>query len=183
MNLRLWSIRGCLPGLALAGWFSFAADATVVRCTAADGRVTYQDSSCARDARSDLIDETPNRGFRFAEQKEIERLRKERAAAKIRERATTSSALQAPPRRATSNRIPFNAGERRFITAGTSITDVHLRIGAPDRVVRPSGASKPSSRNALQRWVYLPAEDDPQTTTILLVRRGAVATVERRVTR
>lgn len=183
MILRLSSIRRCVLALVLAGCVAMAANAAVVRCTDADGRTTYQDSSCPGHARSTPVDDTPNRGFRFAGQKEIERLRKERATARIRENAMTSSIRQPLPRRTQSNRVPFNAGERRFITAGMSITDVRARIGAPDHVLRPSGVSKPSSKDARQNWVYLPAEDDPQTTTILSVRRGMVATIERRITR
>ena len=183
MTFRLSPVFCSVLALALAGCASSAADAAVVRCTDVEGRVTYQDSSCAGNSRSDPVDETPNRGFRFAEQKEIERLRKERAASRIRENRFSSAIQHTSPRRTRSIGSPFNAGDRRFITAGMSITDVRARIGAPDHVVRPASASKPSSKDTLQNWIYLPAEDDPQTTTILSVRRGTVAAVDRRVTR
>ena len=163
-----------------------SANAAVVRCTDADGRVTYQDSSCPGHARSEPVDATANRGFRFAEQREIERLRKERAAARLRENAPVSAARSirhASARGSKSTRMPFNAAERRFITAGMSLTDVRARIGAPDHVVNPSGASRSSSRDASQNWIYLPADDDPQTTTILSMRRGLVTKVDRRLAR
>ena len=188
MILRLLPIRWFTHVIALAGCVAVAAsaDAAVVRCTGADGRVTYQDSSCPGHARSEPVDATANRGFRFAEHKEIERLRKERAAARMRENApvpATRSLRHALARGSRFTRVPFNAAERRFITAGMSLTDVRARIGAPDHVVNPSGASRSSSRDASQNWVYLAADDDPQTTTIVSMRRGMVTKVDRRVAR
>ena len=48
--------------LALASSVGLApcANAAVVRCTGADGRVTYQDSSCPGHARSEPVDSTAN---------------------------------------------------------------------------------------------------------------------------
>ena len=43
------------------------ASASIVRCTAPDGRITYQNSTCPNGARGVPVDETANRGFRFAE--------------------------------------------------------------------------------------------------------------------
>lgn len=183
MIFRLLSPCVRILRFALVACVCITAHAAVVRCTDAEGHVTYQDSSCARNARSDPVDATPNRGFRFAEQKEIERLQKERAASRIRDDARPASIRPSTARRSKPGRIPFNAGERRFITSGMSITDVRARIGPPDQVVRPSGATRTSAKDAAQNWIYRPAEDDPQTTTILSIRRGTVATVDRRVTR
>ena len=167
---------------------SAAAEAGVVRCTAPDGRITYQDSACPKGSRSDPVDEGVNEGITFADRKEIQRVRRERASERASERGgggrvrVISSSERAA--RAASKAAPTNAGERRFISAGMSASDVRARIGAPDQIVRPSSSTaKPASKGSMQRWIYLPAADDPQTTTVLSVRGGVVTMVDRRVTR
>jgi hypothetical protein len=177
------------------------AEASVVRCTAPDGSVTYQDSTCPKASRTQPVDETSSRGFRFAEPKDMERLRRERAAEKAREQreASYSGAATRGTRnsgagdggggnsggasRPKAARLPVNAGERRFITAGMPAMDVRIRIGAPDQVVRPTSSSRSSGKEALQRWVYLPAAEDPQTTTIVTVKGDVVTMVDRHVRR
>jgi hypothetical protein len=78
----------------------------------------------------------------------------------------------------------MNAGERRFILPGLTDAEVRQRIGTPDRVAyKSSNYGKRPSKDATRQWVYLPAVDDPQTTTTLTVKSGVVTHVERKVTR
>jgi len=149
------------------------ADAAVVRCTGPDGRVTYQDRSCTNGARGEGVDATPNQGFRFATRPEIEKAMRpppeERPPPRVR-----------PPK--AKPRKNFNAGERRFIPPGMGATEVRRRIGAPDHIEHESPTSRNRSRSAAVQWIYLPAEADPQTTTILTFRGSTVVHVERKVT-
>jgi hypothetical protein len=150
------------------------ASASVLRCTTADGRVSYQDSSCPDGARGKPIDATPNRGFQFADAQQIRKTM--RPPPEERQRPVRASKAKV--------RVAMNAGERRFITAGLTAAEVRQRIGAPDHIVYPTSATaRRRSRDASQRWVYLPALDDPQTTTTLSVKGGVVTHVERKVTR
>ena len=151
------------------------ASAAVVRCTTADGRVIYQDSTCPNGMRGQPVDETPNKGFRFAEEKDIRRL----------QQPPREETVERRPRASKSRiRSPAAAAERRSITTGTSIAEVRRKIGAPDHIVRPPTAlGKRQRPDAPQRWVYLPADEDPQTTTTLTVKGGMVLHVERKVTR
>ena len=160
---------------------STAAVPAVLRCIDVDGRVTYQDSSCPGGARGAPVDETPNKGFRFAEEKDIRRLR-------VQERESQGSKAfhgrVSSSQKWRNTRMPINAGERRFITAGTSAGEVRSRIGPPDHVDRPAAStSRSRSNGSTQRWVYHPAPDDPQTTTTLSIKGGIVLHVDRRITR
>ena len=164
-----------------AMFVSVSAVPAVLRCIGVDGRVTYQDSSCPGGARGAPVDETPNKGFRFAEEKDIRRLRAQaresQSSPAFRERASTG-------RQWRHTRSPINAGERRFITVGTSAGVVKSRIGWPDHVDRPAAnTSRSRSNGSTQRWVYLPTPDDPQTTTTLTIKGGIVLHVDRRITR
>jgi hypothetical protein len=80
-------------------------------------------------------------------------------------------------------RRPHNAAERRFIKTGMYASEIRRKFGSPDEIVRPESKNdrKPNSGDARQ-WVYLPADGDPQTTTVLTVRRGMVLHVDRKVT-
>jgi hypothetical protein len=158
----------------LLGALSMPAAAAVLRCQTPDGRISYQDSSCPNGARGEPVDATPNRGFRFATEKEINKAM--RPLPEERPRPVRSSK--------TKVRVAVNAGERRFITSGVTSGEVRQRIGAPDHVAyRTPAAAKRRSGDASQQWVYLPATDDPQTTTTLTIKGGVVTQVERRVTR
>jgi hypothetical protein len=77
-----------------------------------------------------------------------------------------------------------NAGERRFIRTGMHAAEVRRKFGAPDEIARPMSANgKRPDRAASQQWIYHPADDDAQTTTIVTVRHGMVLHVDRKVTR
>lgn len=149
--------------------------ASIVRCTAADGHVTYQDRGCPGGANGEPVDATPNQGFRFATREQIEKARR-----------PPPEEWQPPPvkGRKTKMRPAFNAGERRFIGPGMTDAEVKQRIGPPDRVTyKASSYGKRPNKDASRQWFYLPAADDPQTTTVLTLKGGVVTHVERKVAR
>jgi hypothetical protein len=153
---------------------SLPVNASVLRCKTADGRISYQDSSCPNGARGEAVDATPNRGFRFATEQDIKK-------------AMRPPPEERPPRVRSSKtkvRQVLNAGERRFILTGMSGAEVRRRIGPPDHIgYASSSAAKRRSKDSGQQWIYLPAVDDPQTTTTLTVKGGMVLHVDRKVTR
>ncbi|MBK8738751.1 MAG: DUF4124 domain-containing protein [Betaproteobacteria bacterium] len=149
------------------------ADAAVLRCTAPDGSVTYQDKSCRYGARGEAVDATPNQGFRFATRPEIEKAMRPPPEARPPPRAR-------PPK--AKPRKNFNAGERRFIPPGMGASEVRRRIGAPDHIEHESPTARNRNKAAAVQWIYLPAEADPQTTTTLTFRGRTVVHVDRKVT-
>jgi len=174
--LRLVALAGAMALIGIA-------HASVVKCIDADGRVSYQDSTCAGGAKGQAVDATPNSGGRFATEREIRDAR--RAA------ATAAAAENRPPPavRTSARKKPthgYNADERRFIQVGMSEAEVRRRIGAPDHAVRRSSAPEKSStrsRDSTLQWIYGPADADPQTTTTLTFKGGAVIHIDRRITR
>lgn len=169
-------------GLPVPGWLvavllaalSWQTTASVLRCKTAEGGILYQDSSCPNGARGEPVDATPNRGFQFATKDQINKAM--RPLPEERQRPVKGGK--------TKVRTAMNAGERRFITSGMTAGEARLRIGAPDHIAyRSSTAARKRSKDAGQQWVYLPAADDPQTTTTLTVKGGVVTQVERKVTR
>src|SRR5438552_12486867 len=158
-----------------AGWAP-SADASVTRCVGADGRISYQDSSCPNGARGAPVDTTPNQGFQFATKEQIKRAKRLPPDDAIPE-------FRTPKTGKIKVRQALNAGERRFLQTGITADEVRRRIGAPDRIAYNSSASgKSRSKDSRQQWIYQPAIDDPQTTTVLTVKRGVVTQIERRVT-
>jgi hypothetical protein len=160
---------------AILALLSTQATASIVRCTAADGHVTYQDRGCPSGVNGEPVDATPNQGFRFATREQIEKARR-----------PPPEEWQAPPvkGRKTNVRQAFNAGERRFISPGMTDAEVKQRIGPPDRVTyKASSYSKRPNKDTSRQWFYLPAADDPQTTTVLTLKGGVVTHVERKVAR
>lgn len=153
---------------------SWQASAAVFRCQATDGRVSYQDSICPGGAQGEAVDATPNRGFQFATKQQIDKAMRPPPDERLR-----------PVRSGRFNaRVATNAGERRFITSGVTAAEVRQRIGAPNHIAHPAtSGGKRRNKDSTQRWVYLPAQDDPQTTTTLTLKGGLVTHVERRVTR
>ena len=73
-----------------------------------------------------------------------------------------------------------DARERGFIRQGMPEGEVIFRIGKPDheafvRTVRGEPEEK--------TWTYFPHPRDPQTLTILTLRAGVVAGIERKIVR
>jgi hypothetical protein len=76
--------------------------------------------------------------------------------------------------------IAEDARERGFIRKGMPEGEVLYRIGKPDhealvRVVRGEPEEK--------TWTYFPHYRDPQTLTIITLRAGIVADIERKIAR
>jgi hypothetical protein len=76
--------------------------------------------------------------------------------------------------------LAANATERKFIRAGMGEGEVVYKIGKPDheamvRVVRGEPEEK--------TWTYYPHSRDPQTLTIVTLRAGVVARVDRKIAR
>lgn len=70
--------------------------------------------------------------------------------------------------------------ERRFIRAGMGEGEVLFKIGKPDheafvRIVKGQAEEK--------TWTYFPHPKDRQTLTIVTLRAGVVATIERKIAR
>jgi len=157
-----------------AAWLAPAA-ASVIRCVGPDGRISYQDKSCPNGAPGIPVDATPNRGFEFATRQQIEKASRPppEEAQLPRPRAARARVVHKPP----------NAGERRFIRTGMHSAEVRRRFGKPDEIAQPvSAGAKRTERNASRQWIYMPADDAPQTTTTLTVRNGLVLHVDRKVT-
>jgi hypothetical protein len=175
--------RNLLRGLGLLVWplaltvaLPDSARASVIRCQGPDGRISYQDKSCPDGSPGLPVDATPNQGFQFATKEEIER-------AKRLEQEERLAPPPKPPKAAkTKVRHGLNAGERKFVSRGDHVDAVRRRIGGPDRVVHSSVSSSHNHKDSRQQWIYEPAPDDPQTTTILTINRGLVLHVERKVT-
>lgn len=73
-----------------------------------------------------------------------------------------------------------DARERGFISQGMAEGEVLFRIGKPDHeaFVRDI-KGQPEEKT----WTYFPASRDPQTLTILTLRSGVVAGIERKIVR
>lgn len=73
-----------------------------------------------------------------------------------------------------------DANERRFIREGMREGEVVLRIGKPDyEALVANLKGQPEEKT----WTYYPASRDPQTVTVLVLRAGVVASVERKISR
>ena len=76
--------------------------------------------------------------------------------------------------------LAADARERGFIGLGMAEGEVLFRIGKPDHealVVNIKG--QPEEKT----WTYFPDPRDPQTLTIITLRAGVVANLERKIAR
>lgn len=73
-----------------------------------------------------------------------------------------------------------DARERGFLRKGMPEGEVVLKVGKPDHeaLVR-SDRGHPDEKT----WTYFPQAGDPQTITIVRLRAGVVADVERKISR
>ena len=73
-----------------------------------------------------------------------------------------------------------DARERGFISLGMAEGEVLFRIGKPDHEAFVANAKgQPEEKT----WTYFPHSRDPQTLTIITLRSGVVANVERKIAR
>jgi len=81
---------------------------------------------------------------------------------------------------ATGCALAADARERGFISLGMGEGEVLFRIGKPDHeafllIVKEQPEEK--------TWTYFPHSRDPQTLTVITLRAGVVANVERKIAR
>ncbi len=73
-----------------------------------------------------------------------------------------------------------DARERGFIRKGTPEGEVLFRIGKPDHeALIANTKGQPEEKT----WTYFPHSRDPQTLTIITLRSGVVAEIERKIAR
>ena len=162
--------------LAIASGWCPPTEGSVTRCVDSAGRVSYQNTSCPGGSSGTPVDTTPNQGAQFATKDQIQRAKRLPPERELPESpATKGSKAKARDKEA------LNAGERRFLPTGITSDEVRRRIGAPDRIAHNASGSGRRS-DASQQWIYAPAAADPQTTTVLTLRKGVVTQIERRFT-
>lgn len=74
----------------------------------------------------------------------------------------------------------IDARDRGFVRAGMPEGEVLFRIGKPDH---EAFVQDVKGRPEEKTWTYFPHPRDPQTVTILTLRSGVVATIERKIVR
>lgn len=73
-----------------------------------------------------------------------------------------------------------DARERAFIRQGMAEGEVLFRIGKPDHeALVANNRGQPEEKT----WTYFPDSRDPQTLTIVTLRAGVVAQIERKISR
>ncbi|MEO8224179.1 MAG: hypothetical protein ABI661_05195 [Gammaproteobacteria bacterium] len=76
--------------------------------------------------------------------------------------------------------LAVDAAERGFIRQGMAEAEVLLRIGKPDHETFIRNFRGEAEEKA---WAYFPHPRDPQTLTIITLRAGQVAQIERKIAR
>ena len=76
--------------------------------------------------------------------------------------------------------IAADARERGFISLGMAEGEVLFRIGKPDHEAFIANEKGQPEQKA---WTYFPHSRDPQTLTIITLRSGVVANIERKISR
>ncbi len=76
--------------------------------------------------------------------------------------------------------LAVDARDRGFISLGTPEGEVLFKIGKPDHEAMVTNLKgQPEEKT----WTYFPHYRDPQTLTIITLRAGVVANVERKIAR
>lgn len=73
-----------------------------------------------------------------------------------------------------------DASERRFIREGMGEGEVVFKIGKPDHEAFIRNVRGQPEEKA---WTYFPHSRDPQTLTVITLRAGVVAGIERKIAR
>jgi hypothetical protein len=76
--------------------------------------------------------------------------------------------------------LALDARDRGFIRKGMTEGEVVLKIGKPDH---EAFARNVRGEPEEKLWTYFPHYRDPQTITILTLRSGVVAEIERKISR
>jgi hypothetical protein len=81
---------------------------------------------------------------------------------------------------ASFNTLAVDARDRGFISKGMAEGEVVFKIGKPDHEAFIKNVKgQPEEKT----WTYFPHYRDPQTLTILTLRSGVVADIERKISR
>ena len=76
--------------------------------------------------------------------------------------------------------VAADARERRFVREGMAESEVLLKIGKPDHEAFITNVrGQPEEKT----WSYFPHSRDPQTLTIVTLRSGVVARIDRKIER
>ncbi|MET0333829.1 MAG: hypothetical protein ABW190_06115 [Rhizobacter sp.] len=76
--------------------------------------------------------------------------------------------------------IAVDARDRSFISLGTPEGEVLFKIGKPDHEAFVQNLKgQPEEKT----WTYFPHSRDPQTLTIITLKGGVVANIERKIAR
>lgn len=76
--------------------------------------------------------------------------------------------------------LAIDARDRGFISKGIPEGEVLFKIGKPDHeAIVANARGQPEEKT----WTYLPHYRDPQTLTIITLRAGVVANIERKIAR
>lgn len=76
--------------------------------------------------------------------------------------------------------LASDARDRGFVSKGMAEGEVLFKLGKPDHEAFLSNVKgKPEEKT----WTYFPHSRDPQTLTIITLRSGVVASVERKIAR
>lgn len=76
--------------------------------------------------------------------------------------------------------LAADARERGFIRKGMAEGEVVFKIGKPDHEAFVNNVKgQPEEKT----WTYFPDSRDPQTLTIVTLRAGVVASIERKIAR
>lgn len=81
---------------------------------------------------------------------------------------------------ASAGALAADARERGFISLGMAEGEVLFRIGKPDY---EAFVASVKGQTEEKTWTYFPDSRDPQTLTILTLRGGVVANIERKISR
>jgi hypothetical protein len=81
---------------------------------------------------------------------------------------------------ACASALAVDARERGFISKGMPEGEVMFRIGKPDHeAFIKNERGQPEEKS----WTYFPHSRDPQTLTIITLKAGVVANIERKIAR
>jgi hypothetical protein len=76
--------------------------------------------------------------------------------------------------------IAADASERKFIREGMHESEIILKIGKPDHeTFIKNERGQPEEKS----WSYFPHSRDSQTLTIITLRGGVIAKIERKISR
>lgn len=81
---------------------------------------------------------------------------------------------------ASSFALAVDARDRGFISLGMAEGEVLFKIGKPDH---EAFIQDVNGRPEEKTWTYFPHSRDPQTLTIITLRAGVVANIERKIAR